>query len=105
MGKDFLSQLEAAIAAARRHSRPVARTRCVPRPRQELTDALERCRSILATYDASLQDVRVTTLHEYATARLLRDTIPAPLDIASDLQRHLRDRPAWWEECRDTLQP
>jgi hypothetical protein len=32
------------------------------------------------------------TLYEYASARQLCDTIPAPLDIAADMQRYLRDR-------------
>jgi hypothetical protein len=99
MTDDFLQALAACKAPNSKKS--VSRIRCVPRPRQEITDALLRWRDIVAYYEPSLQHIRVTELYEYAAQRLLRQSITAPAAIANDFSNYRRDYSVWWEQWRN----
>ena len=101
MAQDVWDRLEAALIAACKKHKAASRIRCVPRPRQELTDALRRCQAILSHYAPELQNAKLTTLYEYAAARLLRESIPAPDVMAKDFHQYLQDYPAWWEQWRN----
>ena len=70
----------------------------VPRQRQEISDALVRCKAMLSYYEPSLQDLKLTTLYEYAAQRLLRDSIPDPQAIAADCSLYRDDYRSWWEK-------
>lgn len=81
---------------------PRRRIRSVPRPQQELNDALLRVRShILSYYQPDLEQVTLTGLYEYAARRLLRDCIVHPEDIAKDFQEYRTQYAVWSERWRD----
>ena len=105
MTSDFLDRLEAAMKQAPRQQPRRPPIRCVPRPRQEISDALLRCKSMLVYYEPSLQDLKLTTLYEYAAQRLLRDCIPDPRVIVADCLHYRTHYQDWWEEWRKSYQP
>jgi hypothetical protein len=97
---DMLGRIEAAIAAARKQEPRRPGVRRYPRPSQEISDALTRCRQSLAYYEPSIQDITLTVLYEYAAQRLLRDSVPDPACIGADCKRYRQDYRRWWEEWR-----
>jgi len=100
MAEDFLERLEAAFREARARRRSTPRIRDVPRPRQEINDALRRWQAMVGYYEPQLRDVKLTILYEYAASRLLRESIVSPEFIAADFQRFRSHYRNWWEEWR-----
>ena len=99
--QEFLDHLDALTAALKKARRPRRSLRRYPRPRQELSDALERARGMLAHHEPSIRTASLTDLYEYAARRFLRDTVPNPAPMAADYchyHDHYRD---WWDEWRN----